>query len=251
MERIEYEKIKLQQDVHWWFVAKREIVLALWRYFCQPDSTARVLDAGCGYGFLMEHLKKTAKNVYGFDISEEAVQWCREHVCPHVASGSLPDHFPFDEKFHSIFALDVLEHIADDCSALGVLYDHLQPGGYLIATVPASMNLWSYNDVVCMHKRRYDAKELCEKTKAAGYQILKLSYYNSLLFLPVYMVRKFKNFFHIQSDDLPAEIHDNWLNRFLYKIFSSEKEHLLHGTYPFGVSLIMVAQKQSGNMSTP
>ena len=244
MEDIEYEKIKLQQDVHWWFVAKREIVLTLWKHFCHPGREDRVLDAGCGYGFLMEHLQKTADDVYGFDISEEAARWCREHICPHVASGSLPDNFPFEETFQSIFALDVLEHIEDDHAALRVLRDHLQPDGYLVATVPALMSLWSYNDVVCMHKRRYDERELREKTEAAGYRIVKLSYYNALLFPPVYVVRKLKNLCRIQSEDLPAEIHDGWFNRLLYRIFSSEKEHLMHGTYPFGVSLIMIAQKK-------
>ena len=244
MEAIEYEKIKLQQDVHWWFVAKREIVLTLWEHFCRPaGGDIRVLDAGCGYGFLMEHLQKMADEVYGFDISEDAAAWCKEHIGTHVAAGSLPDAFPFEEQFQSIFALDVLEHIKDDRRALGVLRDHLQPGGFLVATVPADMRLWSYNDVVCMHQRRYDLADLREKTEAAGFHIVKLSYYNSLLYPIVYVVRKLKNALHIESDDLPAEIHDNWMNRILYKIFSSEKNHLLHGEYSFGVSLILVAQK--------
>lgn len=243
MQEIEYEKIKKQQNVHWWFSAKKEIVKALWQQYCHPSKEDRVLDAGCGYGFFMEALEDDCQ-VYGFDMSEDAVEWCQQKFGDHVKQGFLPSDIPFsDGTFNTIFALDVIEHIDRDDLALSSFNIKLADGGVLVLTVPSSMKLWSYNDAVCMHKRRYEREELMEKVQQAGFEVVKCSYYNSRLYTPIYIVRKLKNLFHVEKDDLPSEIKDDWINRTLFKIFVGEKEQLMTKDYSRGVSLILVARK--------
>ena len=44
------------------------------------------------------------------------------------------------------------------------------PGGKLLVTVPAFMFLWSRNDAINMHQRRYTAPELPDEASAARIQ---------------------------------------------------------------------------------
>lgn len=113
----------------------------------------------------------------------------------------------------------------------------------MLLTVPALMSLWSGNDELNHHYRRYSREELEEKVWAAGFAIEKCSYYNSLLFAPVYVVRKIKNLFHIKSSDVAINAKDSPLNRFLTAIFKSEGKWLEKHDFAIGVSLICVAKK--------
>lgn len=128
-------------------------------------------------------------------------------------------------------------------TAAGKLYDLLKPGGKLIMTVPALMSLWSYNDELNHHFRRYDKHQLLEVLEGAGFTIKKCSFYNSFLFLPAFLVRKLKNLLHVQSSDIPDIDHETLVNRMLKAIFSSEKHVLRKHRFPVGVSLIVATDK--------
>lgn len=239
MREEEYKKIRKNQNRHWWFRGKRTIVLSLWRHFCEPEQGDRVLDVGCGYGFLEKGLRDY--DVCGIDLNEDAVRYCGRYF-PAVKGDIL--NIPFStDTFDTVFALDVFEYVAADVTAMNNVYRVLRPGGYLVCAVPADMSLWSANDEVCEHKRRYDLTELKNKIESVGFKTVKISYYNSKLYLPIKTVRKVKNLLGIKSDDLSEETRDSGMNRMLYDIFASEKDHLIHGKYKKGVSLIMIARK--------
>ncbi len=53
-----------------------------------------------------------------------------------------------------VVAFDVLEHILDDAAALREVERVLRPGGCLLVTVPADMDLWSAHDEAVGHVRR-------------------------------------------------------------------------------------------------
>ena len=58
----------------------------------------------------------------------------------------------------------------------------LKPEGVLLVTVPAYEFLWSGEDYVSEHRRRYTRRRLSRVFRQAGYEIIKLSYFNTLLF---------------------------------------------------------------------
>ena len=61
-------------------------------------------------------------------------------------------------------------------------YRILKPGGHIIITVPAFMWLWTHNDDLNAHVRRYTANELKQKLTQTGFKIRRVSYNNFFVF---------------------------------------------------------------------
>jgi SAM-dependent methyltransferase len=231
---------------HWWFAARREIVLGLIeRSLAARNGQARavrLLDIGCGAGGMLTHLRRFG-TVAGVDAAAEAVAYARDKSDADVRQGALPDRIPFGaSEFDVITLLDVLEHVEDDATSLDVVHDLLRPGGFALLTVPAYRFLWSQHDVANEHKRRYRRAELRAKLERAGFQLHKLSYYNTLLFPPIALARVLSRLHRGRSRADQGNV-GSVLNAVLRTVFAAEKHMLLQGSLPFGVSLIAVAQR--------
>src|SRR5262249_7390643 len=95
-----------------------------------------------------------------------------------VDEGRLP---PLGAGYPLIGLFDVLEHIDDDAGTLRFLRTILEPGGYLVLTVPAHPFLLDEMDVLAPHRRRYRRSELREKLEAAGFDVRRLTHFMSPL----------------------------------------------------------------------
>ena len=69
----------------------------------------RVLDVGCGMGFLVEQLRDLGVEAYGTDISTYALDNAREDVRPFIRPASAVD--PIDGRYDVITCLGVAEHV--------------------------------------------------------------------------------------------------------------------------------------------
>ena len=119
--------------------------------------------------------------VCGGDISPVALEFARRHFNGQLDEFSIPDKVPYeDASFDLIVALDVLEHIEDDSGALQSVFRLLKPGGVLLLSVPALMILWSQHDTDHHHFRRYHRQPLRSLLVNAGFDVVRLSYMNSL-----------------------------------------------------------------------
>ena len=65
----------------------------------------------------------------------------------------------------------------------------------MILFVPAREILWSNNDIYSQHFRRYEKKQLKDRLIKSGFSISRLSYWNFLLFIPIFVYRKFQKTF--------------------------------------------------------
>lgn len=234
------------EATHWWYVARREIVLDLLRRgLGAPDGTLRLLDIGCGAGGLLPHLAEFG-SVTGVDPSPDAVAHAARHGTGDVHVGTLPDGLPFgsDDRFDVITLLDVVEHIDDDVLSLRVISRLLAPAGILVLTVPASPFLWSGHDIVNEHRRRYTRATLRDRLERAGFQVTMLSYYNAALFPPIAALRIMRRLLRgteARADvgAVPAPI-----NALLRTVFAAERHVLGRLPLPFGLSLIATARLQ-------
>lgn len=230
------------QRKHWWFVTKKNIILDVIRRHFSPRSDTCVLDVGCGSGLMLSALENIGRTS-GMDMSDEAIAFSREIFKGVVRKGFLPEQVPYDEEsFDLITVLDVIEHLDADVDALKTMRSRLRPGGKMIVTVPAYMFLWSNFDVLNEHKRRYTRSELRSKLQAAGLTIEKISYFNSLLFPVVFVVRKLNSLLKCSSasdTDMPSRP----MNFILKMIFGLEKYLLRFVNLPFGVSILAVVKK--------
>lgn len=97
----------------------------------------RYLDAGCGEGRYLRLMSPVSERVFGVDVSEYALQSCRQHGLDVAQASVTALPFP-GEQFDAITSMDVIEHlpIDDGLAALGEYYRCLRPGGRLIVVVP-------------------------------------------------------------------------------------------------------------------
>jgi ubiquinone/menaquinone biosynthesis C-methylase UbiE len=153
---------------------------------------------------------------------------------------------PFKSNaFSVITCLDVLEHLDSDTCLLKEMLRMCKSGGHVIITVPALHILWSAHDVALGHKRRYTKKEMFGKMSHLNAKVIKCSYYNSALLLPILAVRRIRAAIGHQKDvrsDFFMKM-PGWLNRLLAKLFVVEIGCLNSLNLPFGVSLLLILKK--------
>jgi ubiquinone/menaquinone biosynthesis C-methylase UbiE len=100
---------------------------------------AKVLDAGCGEGYVAIHLAQDfGYQAYGIDILEESIQLAEQNkkrLSLHQSSFSLMDYsqttFP-DNFFDGIYTMETGVHSPDYRKMLQEFYRLLKPGGVLI-----------------------------------------------------------------------------------------------------------------------
>src|SRR5437764_2054414 len=97
LKREYYAEYRKVEDVHWWFVGRRRVLLqVLDRYLGQNGThERRILDVGCGTGTMLTYLASYGK-AQGVDIDEEAIGYCRERGLTDVQLGSA-ETLPFGD----------------------------------------------------------------------------------------------------------------------------------------------------------
>jgi SAM-dependent methyltransferase len=240
-----YDAIRRVEATHWWYAGRRAVVFDRLVRLLPRYASPRVLDIGCGTGFNLEEVRAFGvRDAVGLDLSAKALSFCRERGLSRLVRGDAAQP-PFgDQTFDIVLALDLIEHVEDDRSALGGLCRVLKPGGRLIVFTPAFQFLWSAQDRVSHHFRRYTAPELKSKLLDAGYTIDKLSYANTLLFPVVWggraLLRASGRSQEISSEN---DLHPQWSNSLLARVFAAERPLLRRLDFPFGVSLLAVAAR--------
>jgi SAM-dependent methyltransferase len=107
------------------------------------ERRGRLLEIGCGPGFLLDEFRRLGWDVAGLEISPFAVRYAREELRLAVELGDVElDRFP-ERRFEMIFMGDVLEHLPDPLASLATVRRWLVPGGVAIIAVPSTLNLLS------------------------------------------------------------------------------------------------------------
>lgn len=244
----------LEEDRHAWFAGRTRAIL---KYLdaelgaAQPGQERLVLDIGGGAGNMAHHLAHYGR-VVGIDTNGRplAVAAQRGLEITQSTGDSLP--FP-DNSFDLIALLDTVEHIPDEFGVFDECRRVLKPGGKLIVTVPAFMWLWSYNDEINDHQRRYTAPELQEKLAVSGLRVKRLSYNNFFLFPMIAALRLLRpdkpklDSPHLTQDEdiyqVEMEAIPEPANTILHVVGWLEAELLARVQLPIGVSVICLAEK--------
>jgi len=244
MDRKLYETYQKIEEDHWWFVARRKLIYQLISEFNKKKEDLKILDIGCNSGFLVNKLQEKNYEAYGCDTDEMAVGYGKGRGIKNLKVSSFPALDYPDNSFDVITCLDVLEHVEDDNQALKEINRIIKKDSVIIMTVPAFQFLWGLQDEASHHFRRYSKKELTNKIKNnTDWQVIKKSYFNFLLFFPILFIRKISNILKLKrSSDF--DINNNFINKILLIIFSIEIWLLKIISYPFGVSLLVVAKKK-------
>lgn len=247
-----YKDLYDKESTHWWHIGKRKIVYTLLRRYLSPGrhQDRRALDLGCGTGLNLEHLQRYAQ-VTGTDYYEEALDFCLARGYRDLCKADAA-FLPFKEQYFDIVtALDVIEHLDDDLTALQELYRVVRPGGLLIVSVPAYKFLWTYWDDILGHRRRYTTRMMGNVARRAGFVPRKLSYSNALILIPTVVVRMIKSLLlkFAKKRGEPGDPASDFielpgpLNAVLVAYYEMEARLLRLINIPFGLSVICVLQR--------
>ena len=122
--------------MHWWAV---RLYAGIARRWLRRVGGRRMLDVGCGHGFLLSFLDRRYET-HGIDVSEYAIEQCRRFT-PRSRCGvadieqGLPDWLERG-SFDLINAKYVFEHLRDPGPAMVRLVSLLRVGGILVFSVP-------------------------------------------------------------------------------------------------------------------
>ena len=235
------------EDTYWWFLSRRLLFLNQVDKAAQNLSSLNrplnILDYGCGTGINLSFLSKFGR-VTGADIFDSWV----DQPPKAVDFPRMNLNKENKERFHGfdiITVLDVIEHMEDDIQGLNEIRKFLSPSGQIIITVPACPWLWSGEDIVSHHKRRYTKRRLQEACQAAGLEILFISYFN-LLVLPLIAgaIWFHKIFFPAKSSESNLRPINPLLNKLLFKLSAVDNGRVGAERWrlPLGASLICRAR---------
>jgi SAM-dependent methyltransferase len=231
------------ESFHWWFVVRRKLLASILSSIHVPTNSL-TLDIGCGAGSNLKVLSSSGINAIGLDRSIYALSLISKKLEVSLLNGDLNKLPVRSNTIGLIIAMDILEHLDDDANGISEFYRALSNGGMLIVTVPAFKFLWGIQDEVTGHKRRYLREEITNKLRKAGFEILKTSYFNCFLFIPILIGRRIIRFLGLRVES-ENKINSPLINFVLKTIFSFEPYILKYFSFPFGVSILCIAKKNS------
>ncbi len=244
----------IPEDEHWWF-ATRTWAIEKWLNALPHHNGLEILDIGCGAGNMIHHLGGYGR-VRGIEVDPRPVKIAQSRGYD-VRQGDATREIPFpDASFDLVTALDVIEHVDADTAILREAYRVLRPGGHVLITTPAFQWLWSYNDVLNAHKRRYTASQLNAKLVQSGFRIRRTSYGFFLVFplsapLILWRNRTQKQLdlssHHFEEDAYQVEMEpvSPMLNKVLRGVGQVEAALIGGVNLPIGTSLISIGEKRT------
>ncbi len=155
-----------------------------------PKGQHKLLDAGCGSGFVSNWLSGLGHKVWGCDYSASGVELAKEHF-PDVEYfqadliAGPPSIMP-EGGYDGIVSVEVIEHLYDPEAFLKNLYSAIRPGGFIILTTPyhgyvknltlSVINQWDAHFMVNSaggHIKFFSPATLKSMMEEVGYQELK------------------------------------------------------------------------------
>jgi glycosyltransferase involved in cell wall biosynthesis len=151
----------------------------------RPYVGEKVLEIGAGTGNLTVQL--IPRTLYWVsDVNPlylnylERVRLDRPYMQVGFTDGEKGESFPKETKFDTVICLNVVEHLADDLTALSNFREVLEDHGRAIILVPCGPWLYGSLDEVLGHHRRYTRKQLTDLVEQAGFHLERMLEFNRI-----------------------------------------------------------------------
>ncbi|MFN4083935.1 MAG: class I SAM-dependent methyltransferase [Bacteroidia bacterium] len=247
MDKNYYVEYFTLERSNWWFKARLAILKNQLEKIAKGKNNLKILNIGAATGATSEMLEAFG-TVKSIEYDKECFEFVKEKLNIDIEQGSILDLNFEENTFDIVCAFDVIEHVHDDEKAAYEMRRVCKKNGYIFVTVPAFMSLWGPHDVVNHHYRRYKIKRL-KHIFSLNSRLEFVSYFNTLLFIPIFMVRFLSNLtpWLLKREGSGSDFgmfKSAWLNVLFYTIFILEKPILSKRIrLPFGVSAMIISRK--------
>ena len=238
----EIARLARSDRTSWWIRGRRALVTAVLQRRLGRAAEGTVGDLGCGAGGMFGALGRFG-DVVGIDVSPLAVAVCRSKGYRGLAIGTL-EQLPLRRESLQLAGMtDVLEHVEDDEQVIRECLRVMKPGGVLLITVPALRWLYGDHDRALGHFRRYTGDEMRGLFVRCGFQVERITHFNTLL-LPLALVSRALSMLRHEAkpraDPLDCANPWNWL---AYQALLAEEALIRMFDLPVGLSLLCVVRK--------
>jgi SAM-dependent methyltransferase len=232
---------------HFWFRGFRAFVTPLIRTATAGRTDLRIVDCGCGTGANVDLLARFGR-AYGFDLEETGLGLGRDAGRMRLARASVTAA-PFPSgAFDLATSFDVIYSLEDrdERAALAEMFRLLKPGGHAILNVAAMEILRGDHSVLSHEIRRYDREGLRSRLTAAGFTIVRLTYTNTTLSVPLMLTRTLQRRRGLKDEQEAQHeiaVPPAAVNTLLTAVLWAESLCLRAFDAPFGSSLLCLARK--------
>ena len=104
------------------------------RRYLQPAVSDRLLEVGCGRGWLTQRMQEVYPATYGIDVNPKSIA---HGVAENLTVMDAVDLRFDDEQFDHVYSFHAIEHIVDAGDAIREMHRVLAPGGRILLVYPA------------------------------------------------------------------------------------------------------------------
>jgi len=176
----------LVEDSSFWFEHRNHCILEAIKLFPPPGT---FFDVGGGNGCVARAIQQAGLEVVLVEPGLAGVRNALNRGIRHVVRATLEDAGVTVETLPAVGLFDVVEHISDDAGFMAGIHRLVVPGGRVYVTVPAFQWLWSGEDVLAGHWRRYTIPALRRLMENAGFTVEFATCFFGFLPLPI-LVRR-------------------------------------------------------------
>ena len=124
-------------------------------------TTGKLYDVGAAAGFVMHVAQSKGWEVYGNELSRQAVLWAKQHYNLDIFHGFLEDDpVAVDNQFDLVIFWNTLEHVRNPLEEMGQATNMLKPNGHIHLEVPIKSSSDLLNFCEPGHMTEFDHKAL-------------------------------------------------------------------------------------------
>lgn len=137
----------------------------IYKHMKQNNKKQAILDIGCRNGTLLNiFLYEGFENLYGLDISEEALKFIDDRVNTIVADAQQV--LPYkDNSFDVVMATHVIEHLEKPKNAVAEIYRILKKGGLFFVEIPLEISKNYHSGHFCHFTEQKNVLKLMKNLK--------------------------------------------------------------------------------------
>lgn len=236
------------EDHSFWFRYRNRMLVEMVRRF---PPRGPIFDIGGGNGFVTRGLREAGFAAVVVEPGPVGARNAAARGLAPVVCSTLEDAGFRPGSLPAVGLFDVLEHLPDDRAVLESLARLVPLGGRLYLTVPAFSWLWSDDDDLAGHHRRYTRRRLREVVTAAGFVVETDTYLFAPLPLPILALRVLPTRLGLRR---PADVETlkqelkpeaGIVTAVMTRLLDVEGWWLTHvGAVPFGSSCLLVATRR-------